>query len=182
MKKLLQLSLGLVAALMLGNARADEVSAEKRQAIQELIDTMNIKAMMPQMMAQITAQSGAMMKQTASTAIEQNKRLSAAQRKSALAQLDRELPALQADFNSSIAKLDMASLMDEVMYSVYGKYFETQEIRDINAFYQSPTGKKLLAQMPLVMRDTMQITMSRMGPMVNEVMEKTLARHQADKP
>lgn len=182
MPQLKRYALALLAACLLGSVQADEIPADKRQAIQELIDVMNLKSLGPQMMAQISAQSGTLMKQGAVAAIEQDKRLSPAQKQAELAKLEQDLPALEQDFNDSLAKFDMNGMMQEVMYGTYSKYFETAEIQDITTFYRSPTGQKMLALSPQIMRESMQISMARMGPVVNEMVQKTLERQAAQQP
>ncbi|HEY9104112.1 DUF2059 domain-containing protein [Chitinimonas sp.] len=179
MQQLKRYALALLAACLLGSAQADEIPADKRQAIQELIEVMNLKALGPQMLAQISAQSGALMKQGAVAAIEQDKRLNPAQRQAALSKVEQELPELEKAFNDSLAKFDMGGLMQEVMYGTYSKYFETAEIQDITAFYRSSTGQKMLAKMPQIMQESMQISMARMGPVVNDMVQKTLERQSA---
>ena len=43
---------------------------------------------------------------------------------------------------------------------VYARHFSTQELRDMVAFYKSPSGSKALHEMPKVMADVG----ARMGP------------------
>ncbi len=43
---------------------------------------------------------------------------------------------------------------------IYDKYFTEKELQELINFYQSPTGRKLIEVMPLIMEDSMQATMS----------------------
>jgi len=168
----------LLALLCLAGVQAAELGAEKRQAIQTLIDTLNLKAMGPQMMQQLAGQGEAIMRQTAQGLIDANAELSEAQRAEARQMLERELPGLAMELNVSLAKLDLSPIVNEVIFSVYGKHFETTEIRDMTAFYRSPTGRKVLRLLPQVTQESMQLSMERIAPLAEEAARKTVLRWQ----
>jgi uncharacterized protein len=46
--------------------------------------------------------------------------------------------------------------MTDVLATVYSKNFTGQELRDMTAFYRTPTGQKLLQLMPTVAQESMQ--------------------------
>ena len=62
---------------------------------------------------------------------------------------DATLSELRADFEHRIAQFGAEALKDAP--AVYAKYFTAQELRDITAFYRTPTGAKALQTMPKVM-------------------------------
>jgi hypothetical protein len=88
---------------------------------------------------------------------------------------------LPADFEAR-----MNRFMDEMMHGlpfdqiqqkmipVYQKHFTQGDLNALVAFYSSPTGQKLLKEMPAIMADSMQVTM----PVVREHMEKVTQRLQ----
>jgi hypothetical protein len=70
-------------------------------------------------------------------------------------------PAVEKDYDAITPALIAASLkrLDEVadlMAAVYVRNFTLAEIRDVTAFYRTPTGQKLLEKMPIVMQESMQ--------------------------
>ncbi|MBL8508551.1 MAG: DUF2059 domain-containing protein, partial [Chitinimonas sp.] len=85
---------------------------------------------------------------------------------------------LAMELNVSLAKLDLSPIVNEVIFSVYGKHFETAEIRDMTAFYRSPTGRKVLRLLPQVTQESMQLSMERIAPLAEEAARKTVLRWQ----
>jgi hypothetical protein len=61
------------------------------------------------------------------------------------------LAELRTEFVSTLASYVGESKKE--MPAVYAKYFNAQELRDMLAFYKSPTGAKALRVMPQVMTD-----------------------------
>lgn len=61
-----------------------------------------------------------------------------------------------ADFQKEMSIEDLISRM----IPVYEKYYTDEDIKKLIAFYQSPVGKKVIATMPEVMQESMQIGQS----------------------
>jgi hypothetical protein len=64
--------------------------------------------------------------------------------------------------------------IQEKMVPVYQKHLTEGDLNALIAFYSSPTGQKMLKEMPTLMADTMQVTM----PLIREHMEKVTQRMQ----
>jgi hypothetical protein len=62
---------------------------------------------------------------------------------------DATLSDLRADFEHRLAQFGAEAMKDAP--AIYAKYFSAQELRDITAFYRTPTGAKALQTMPKVM-------------------------------
>ena len=46
--------------------------------------------------------------------------------------------------------------LSELMASVYARHFSAAELRDLTAFYRTPTGQKFISEQPAVAREGMQ--------------------------
>jgi hypothetical protein len=46
--------------------------------------------------------------------------------------------------------------------AIYARHFTAQELRELAAFYRTPTGQKALKEMPQVMADTFAVVMPRL--------------------
>ena len=60
---------------------------------------------------------------------------------------------------------------------LYGRYFSHEDIRQLLAFYETPTGRKAIEVMPQLTAESMQVTMSwmaRMQPVIQERVAKQL--------
>ncbi len=127
---------GLVAVVMFltGPVRAQSQNADAEEAARELIVTMKLgdqfKAMLP------------MIFKAFKPAIVQNR-----------PDVDRDFdalePILQGKMNARVDELQNA------MATIYANNFSAGELRDLNAFYKTPTGQKLLAKLPVVTQQSM---------------------------
>jgi uncharacterized protein len=71
------------------------------------------------------------------------------------------------------SKAMLKRLMEEDMVSIYDGYFSEKEIDDLIEFYQSSTGKKFLKSSPDIMKETMDIMLTKYLPeMQSRLMEK----------
>ena len=154
MKRLV--GIALLAAILALPARAqDKPSPEVMQAAQELAAIMTGDTM--QQMSQ------AMAEQVWPT-IEQQ----------VAGKVDAAtLAEMRAEFERTLA-----AFTDEVMKNspeIYARHFSAQELRDMIAFYKSPTGVKALREMPKVMADVS----TQMAPRVQAMQAGLSARMRA---
>ncbi|MFA7274620.1 MAG: DUF2059 domain-containing protein [Crocinitomicaceae bacterium] len=71
------------------------------------------------------------------------------------------------------SKAMLKRFMEEDMVSIYDSYFSEKEINDLIEFYQSSTGKKFLKSSPDIMKETMDIMLTKYLPeMQSRLMEK----------
>jgi|SRR5690606_15997708 len=54
------------------------------------------------------------------------------------------------------ARMDPAELVDEIVV-IYDRHFTLAELTDILAFYKSETGRKMLAEMPALLKESMDL-------------------------
>jgi uncharacterized protein len=86
-------------------------------------------------------------------------------------------PALAKDLNEIATKMraDLAprfsQLTDEIA-TLYATRFTDAELKQILVFYQSPVGKKLLAQQPRVIDDSMKFAQTWANKLSDEVVAK----------
>jgi hypothetical protein len=78
----------------------------------------------------------------------------------AIADLRKEFERIQLDY--------LADLMKDAP-GIYARHFTAVELREITAFYRTPTGAKALREMPAVTAESMQAVM----PRLQEVQRKT---------
>ena len=104
-----------------------DISPEKRQEIEKLLTVTGMTNLMDQMKGQM------------------------------INSLRSTMPNVPADFWTKFeAKMDSGQLISKLI-PVYDKYYTLEDLRAVNAFYQSPTGQKLLSTLPSVMQEGMQI-------------------------
>lgn len=79
---------------------------------------------------------------------------------------NKALNLFQKEMTSENMKLELAS--------IYTQHYSLDEMNEINAFYSSPTGKKLLEKAPEIMQATMRTTQSHTQNLAPE-MQKLIA-------
>ena len=84
------------------------------------------------------------------------------------------LPRLE---DATHADLDADELAAYTAYEIYAKYFETEEIRQISAFFGSPTGRKLTDLSPTILAESRKPQAGNV--MANHFSEQELAEIDA---
>ena len=77
------------------------------------------------------------------------------------------------------ANVDTSELINQ-MIPIYDRHFSLEDIRSINAFYQTDAGKRMLASMPQVMADAMQVG-QKWGQSIGEKVAEELKKERAAK-
>ena len=99
------------------------------------------------------------------------------------AMLGQIWPKLQAEFSKKVDQAtiqEMRAEFEKIMGrfladtmkdapSIYARHFTAQELRDITAFYRTPTGQKALRTMPVVAAESFGMIMPRMKDFQREL-------------
>lgn len=145
-------------------------------AANEMLASMNYRSMAQSMFEQMRQTMPAMIRQAATVSIDNNAQIDPAQKKAALDKMNAELPQAMDLINGVFAD---ASMLDEMMQEtahLYARYYTVDELRQIATFYKTPVGAKLLATMPQVMNESMQMGQRVVMPRVAAVMKKMQAK------
>lgn len=137
---------------MVGNSAFADEEAEKRAAIERLMEITKA-ADMGKQMGQLISQQ---ILQTGGAASD-------------------EVAARQAEIVARAIGEALVGLMDEVI-PIYEKYFTHEEILQIIAYHESPIGRKSIEVMPQLMAESMQVAqrwaMTAMPKVMEEVLEQ----------
>jgi hypothetical protein len=84
---------------------------------------------------------------------------------------DQELARLD-QFTSEIMKdMNLDGMLDD-MVPVYQKHLSKSDVDSMNVFYSSPTGQKLMKEMPAMTAESMQAAGPRMQAMMDKMMDR----------
>lgn len=165
-------SLALIGAPI---AYAQTADAASSAAAKELFDSMNYRSVLQGMMQQMAQGMAASMRGGAEAAINNNPKLSAEEKQQALAKMQAELPAAVGAMQSVLGD---PALVDDILNEtvpIYARNFSADELKQITAFYRTPVGAKMLAKMPQLMGEGMQvgqqIVARRIGPMMQKLQQ-----------
>ena len=135
---------------------ANDNPASKEQ-IQKLFEVMDVRRQTHRMMDSIVQQMQAM---------------STATIKARYPQItEAELAKLNKISEEILRDMPLDAMLDD-MVPVYQKYLNQSDADTMIAFYQSPTGKKLINEMPQITQEAMQISYRHMEKQVDQVMQK----------
>jgi uncharacterized protein len=114
----------LVTVLTSVNFAHAEVQTEKRKEIEKMLRLSGAEKMMGQMLGQI------------------------------ISGLKKQMPQVPDEFwTKFMQKVDPRELAERII-PIYDKYYTLDDLKAINAFYESPSGKKVLAALPQIMMDS----------------------------
>jgi len=74
-----------------------------------------------------------------------------------LEQLKPAFPHVSAETWDELASLLPPAEAADLIVPIYAKHFEQEELEALLAFYESPTGQKMLAKMPEVMQESIEV-------------------------
>ena len=165
------LGIALVIFLVAASGWAQQVPADSsatKEDIEKLFDTLHLREMMKNMMATSMQQS----KQMANDTLRKKKPGISEQ------ELQR-MDSFMAEFTKT---LDVSGMLDDFI-PIYQRHLTRQDVQAMLAFYDSPTGQKILREQPAMMAEGMQAMQPRMRKMMEDIMDKAekMAREDQEK-
>lgn len=176
--KLAGLSLLLAGSFCTAAHAQDEIKPEKRALIKELYLTTKADKMaatftnliltqmerdLPKMLAELPEMSDLKSKQSAEA------------QKAILESTGR----VYSRFKDLIPeRINFAEVMERILYPIYDRFFTEEELKDLIAFYKSPTGQKSIDVMPQLMQDALQRSSEALNAKVLLLINEVLAEER----
>ena len=153
----------LVAVFCAGFAAAQEPARPKNELIKELLEVTGLGKQANLMMDTMFDNMGQQFPQMLEIIAETDPNLTAEQRQSLKSAGGEKLDRFAKAFRERVKqRVDFARLLEELSFSIYGKYFTESEIKDLIVFYKSPTGQKMTSIMPQILSESMQQTTEKL--------------------
>lgn len=174
--------ISIVAAFTLAGAAPAfaQADAASTAAARELFDAMNFRTLMTGVMQQMSQNIGQSMRAGAEAAIQNNPNTTPEQKAAAMAKMDAELPAVVGALQGAIGDPGMIDEIITESVPLYARTYSADELKQIAAFYRTPIGAKMLATMPKLTAESMQIGQQiatrRLGPVMQKLQEKQTAK------
>ncbi len=146
---------GLALALFAAHAaHADPLTDDKRQALGEFTVAYRLAELWPQMVPKIARDSLPRLEEATRADIDADALADDAHRAAAQARVGALLPTGRRELESALLqKFDADELATWTAIEIYGRYFETQEIREITRFFSSDTGQKVTTLGPTLLAE-----------------------------
>lgn len=142
-------------------------------ATRQMMASMKMRDVMLASMRQMDAEMPAQLRASMSASVDNAPGLSAEQKAEAHKKIEAALPARVEQMHATLTD---PTLIDDIMAEMVPLYAETytlDEIRQLSAFYASPLGQKMLANMPTLMSRSMEISNRVMMPRIQKMMAQS---------
>jgi|SRR5947207_994830 len=137
-------------------ASSDNPAAAKED-IEKLFTTLHLREMMQNLMT---------------TSMQQSKQIARDTIKKKQPELTEEqLKRMDALMDNFVKTLDLSGILDDVI-PVYQRHLTKQDVSAMLAFYDSPTGRKILREQPAMMAEAMQAMRPRMEKMISDMTDE----------
>lgn len=145
--------LGLLAAFAVRAQPASAPGDDKRQALAEFIVAYRLADAWPQMTAKIARDSLPRLENATHADLDRDTFATPELAAAAHARVPALLAQGRRELQDALQRFDADEFAAYTAYEIYAKYFETAEIRQLSAFYDSPTGRKLSALGPTLLAE-----------------------------
>ena len=146
-----------------GDAPASKVEVEK------LFEVMQVHQQMRQVMDAMMKQQTAMIHETLKKRYPQTSADKIARADQLIAETMKDMP--------------MDAMLDD-MIPIYQRHFSKTNIEDMTTFYASPTGQKMMQEMPALTTESMQASYARMQKQMDAMMQRAeqIVKEDQEKP
>ena len=140
-----------------------------KEDIQHLFDVMQIHQQMRQVMDAMMKQQSAMIHETLKKRYPQTSPEKIARADQLIAETMKDMP--------------MDAMLDD-MIPIYQRHFSKTDIDAMSTFYGSPTGQKMMREMPQLTTESMQASYARMQKQMDTITQKAeqIVKEDQDKP
>jgi uncharacterized protein len=156
---------------------AAPVDPAKQAAIKNLLDAIDAQKLVGAIGNSAQMQAKQLVPAILSDALSENKTMTDKQKQASVPTLQKNaVPKLVDSAGQVFATDQFRQDAMQAQYEAYAKYYSTQEINDLTAFYKSPTGRKFIQVQDQVGRDVVNGLMQKYMPQSIKA-----TRDQADK-
>lgn len=164
------ISLGLQVRSASAEEAAGGSAAEKLPVMNELLETSRVTRNAQLGFNLVFEQEVKGLNAALAARIDQETKLSTEDKEKAkkelLAKLDKRMERFKELSNQ---KVNLGKIVSDVYTKLYDKYFTLQELKDMLAFYKSPTGQKSLDVLPQLTNEAIQMINQEATPKLREV-------------
>lgn len=142
-------------------------------ATKQMMASMKLRDVMLASLKQADQQMPAQMAASLNAIIDNDATMSADKKAEAHKKLQEALPKLAAQTHTMLTDTSLVDEMLAEMVPLYAETYTLDEIRQLSAFYASPLGQKMLANMPKLMSRSMEISNRVMMPRIQKMMAQS---------
>lgn len=183
MKNFSRLCLLLIVLLFLSfAARAQApISEEKRKLISQLVVLMKMDTQSNKLVNEILKSMDGGYRSGFNATVDNMKELSPEQKDLLKETVGERLDAFNRKFRERLEQaVDFGKFFEEALYPLYNKFYTEQELRDLVAFYGTPTGQKVIDTMPQLYADASKMGQEKLLPIVLPLIKQISEEEKKD--
>jgi hypothetical protein len=144
------------------------------EATRQMLSAMKIRELTMVSLQQAEQNLPTQVRSTVLQMIQSDTTLNAEQKKEMLARFEKAIPVMVAQARTVFSDPALIDQMVAETVPLYADTYTVDEIHQLSAFYQSPLGQKMLANMPKLMEQSMEISNRVMMPRIQKIMIQTM--------
>lgn len=143
-------------------------------AVREMLDAMNYRQMFLASIQQVSQTFPATMRSMSENMAARNPKMTAEEKAKMAAQIEKSIPATTAAFSALMSDPTLIDEMIAATVPLYANAYTVDEIHQLSAFYQSPLGRKMQANTPKLMADSIAISHRVLGPRIAKMVDQSM--------
>lgn len=165
----------MFCAAVFASAQDVSISAEKKALIGEMIAVTKADKGVEDVMRAMLKQLDDGYPQMVDEMVNKRTDLSPAQKKQIVAQMNSSNAGRSKFQDRFLAQLDFHEFVELTFYPLYDKFFTESELRDLVAFYKTPTGLKMIGVMPELTTEAVRLAQTVLVPKLAEISNKIIS-------
>jgi hypothetical protein len=158
----------------LSHAQQQTTSPEKQALIKEFLEVTGVRKDTDEIINLVLISIDREIQKTVSLLLEQDPSLTREQKKEMQKDLEASASRMIQRYRELFTqKINLGQLIEDIYYPLYDKHFTENELRDLIAFYKTPTGKKVISVMPALVVDSMSKLNEVLLPIVQKFIKET---------
>jgi hypothetical protein len=156
------------------SAAAPAADPQTTAAVKAMLEAMAMRKVMAASFADMERALPTMLRSQAVSVIQADASMSQQQKGEAVARIDRALPTASKTVARIFKDPTLIEDMVNEMVPLYAKTFTAAEIKELTAFYRTPLGRKMMANMPRLSAESMAISHKVVTPRLNALMQELM--------
>ena len=148
----------------------EEIPPQKRALIREYLEVTHVRKTADDILDAALSQAANDLPELLSEMLKSDSTLTAAEREQALQKVNEVTTRIMRRYAEGIRQINFAQIMEDFTASIANKYFTEDELRDLIAFYRTPTGQKSISVLPRIFAESSSQLRQAIGPQVEHLM------------
>jgi len=151
------------------------MSDEKQKLITEIVNLFKMDTQMAQLTDSILKEMETTYPIGYNTAVDSRPDLTPSEKAKLKASSKASFVSFSEKFRSRLAgTVDYKKYIEDAIYPLYDKFYTEQELRDLIAFYRTPTGQKVIETLPQLFSESQIAAREKLVPQVLPILQQML--------